>query len=321
MDRKALREFTHKAENFLSIENTAYKQWVFRYTFLELEKDLGVRGDITTRSVFKYDRRVKAKIVAREAGILAGVHEIKYFLVDSNSNFKPKIFGEFEVNFMFKDGDSFEVGDVLLEISAGVYDLLAAERVVLNLLMRMSGVATFTRKIVDLVHDCDVLIVPTRKTLWGLLDKRAVVVGGGGTHRINLSDAILVKDNHIDFFDGDIGKIFQNIADSDFGGRFVEFEARNVDEVMKIAGVFAEFLDLKKIRSIGVILMDNMCPSDVSSAISQLRATKLYDNLLFEASGGISAENVEAYAKTGVDIISMGCLTSGCVSLDLGMEV
>lgn len=320
MDRKPLREFTHKVENFLTINNNAYKQWVFRYTFLELEKDLGNKGDITTNSIFKTNRQAKAQIVAKQDGIFAGLEEIKYFLIDADPNFRPSIKGKFEIDFKIKDGEEFKKGDVLMEISGEIHDMLAVERVVLNLIMRMSSVATFARKIVDMVAEYDVLVTPTRKTLWGLLDKRAVIIGGGGTHRINLNDAILVKDNHLALIDHDYEAVLQRIYESKVDCRFIEIEVDSVERVIRAAEAFYEFLG-DKIRSIGVLLMDNMGHEMISEAMKKIKEKNLYDKILFEASGGITEKNVVEYAKTGVDIISMGCLTSGVSEVDLNMRV
>lgn len=321
MDRKALREFTHKAGSFLSVKNDNYKQWIFRYTFLELEKDLAPGGDVTTKAIFHEDRIVRARIIAKGAGIFAGLEEIRYFLVEADPKFRPSIRGEFKVDFKVGDGDAFVVGDVLLEIEAEVHDLLAVERVVLNLLMRMSGIATFTRTIVDMVEGCDVLITPTRKTLWGLLDKRAVLVGGGGSHRLNLSDAILVKDTHLDLMGGDVGKILEKIAA--FGGdyRFIELELESADLALTAAELLTKYLDEKKIRSMGAILLDNMSAAEVRDVMAEMVRRGLKDGLLFECSGGINEENVLEYAQTGVDIVSMGCLTSGIKGVDMSLKV
>ncbi len=320
MDRRVIREFTHKADNFLTLENSTYKQWVFRYTFLELEKDLGVKGDITTNSIFRGEKRATAKIMAKGDGVIAGREEIQYFLVDADAQFRPSIKGEFEVKFLVEDGAEFKKGDTLVEISGDVHDLLAIERVTVNLLMRMSAVATFTRKIVGILKDEDVLITPTRKSLWGLLDKKACVVGGGGTHRLGLYDAILVKDTHLDLIDRDLDLALSNIVASNFGGRFVEIEVESVEESVKAAEAFYRFLG-DKLRTVGVLLMDNMSSEQIGEAINELKAKNLFDKLLFEASGGINEETVLDYAKTGVDIISMGCLTAGVKGVDMSMKI
>lgn len=316
MDRKALREFTHSSKNFLSVEDHGYKQWVFRYTFLELEKDLGALGDVSTRSIFPKPREVNASIFVRQDGVIAGLEEVKYFLVDSDANFRPKIKGDFKIEFLVEDGAQVSSDTEILRISGDVHDLLAVERTVLNLLMRMSGVATFARSVVDQVADYDVLITPTRKTLWGHLDKKAVLLGGGGTHRLNLSDSVIIKDTHLNILNRDFARVLDDIAQSSVDCRFVEVEVENSDEVLKVAREFERV----RLNSVGVIMMDNMQPSEVSAALAEVKSAGLYDGLLFEASGGINEKNVLEYAKIGVDIISMGCLTNGVRSLDMGME-
>ena len=319
MDRKSLREFTHKAKQFLTLDNTDYKQWVFRYTFLELEKDLGLYGDITTNAIFEDNKRVEAKVVAKEDGVLAGLAEIKYFLEDSDASFKPRLSSDFALDVNFKDGDAVKSGDIVMTIGAGVKDLLAVERVVLNLLGRMSGVATFTDRLVRSVEGHDVLLSPTRKTLWGLLDKKAVALGGGGTHRLNLSDAILVKDTHLDHVGRDLEMVIEKIAEADSQARFVEIEVENMEEGLRACKKLSEVEAAAE--TVGVVLLDNMSPEDVRATIAGAKAGGCFESVLFEASGGINEGNVADYAATGVDIISMGCLTGGVKSLDLSMKV
>jgi nicotinate-nucleotide pyrophosphorylase (carboxylating) len=321
MDRNVLKKFTHDAHNFLNIKNSVYKQWVFRYTFLELEKDLQPLGDITTNLLIKGNERKKAVIVANEEGVIAGLAEIQYFLVDADKKFRPSLKSDFKLNFKVKDGDLVKKGEKVMEIEAEIHDLLAVERVVLNFLMRMSGVATFTRQIVDKVKKYKALIVPTRKTLWGLLDKRAVYLGGGGTHRLNLSDAILVKDNHLDYFERDFSKILPNIFSKKLDCRFVEFEVDNEAEVLDLCGKLAELIDAGGVNSICVIMLDNFKAAEIEKTLEKVKKKGFYDQFLFEASGMVSEENVEEYAKTGVDVISMGVITYGAKSLDLGMEI
>ncbi len=319
MNRKSVAEFTHNGKNFLTLQNSEYKQWVFRYTFLELEKDLGPKGDITTAALFEAHQKVRAKIVAREAGVLAGTQEIRYFLLEGDVNFRPKVKGNFEVEFHFEDGDSFKKDDVLLEITGDVHDLLAVERVALNLLMRMSGVATFTKKICETVKAYDVLITPTRKTLWGLLDKRAVVLGGGGTHRLNMSESILIKDTQSDLYGRDIEKILEVTLEKvpEMEPRFVEIEVMNEDEAIRAAKIFNK----NNSQTVGVLLMDNVEPNEIKKAVEEIKKAELYDSVLIEASGGITEKNVLEYAKTGVDIISMGSITNGPRSLNMSLKI
>jgi nicotinate-nucleotide pyrophosphorylase (carboxylating) len=316
MDRKALSRFTHDSGNFLNVSNTTYKQWVFRYTFLELEKDLGLYGDVTSDVLFGDSQYTTFKVVSRTNGILAGRQEIEYFLMHSDSNLRPRLIGNIDVRFLVDDGAGFGVGDTIAEIYGDIRDLLAVERTVLNLLNRMSNVATSTACTVDIVKDYDCLVVPTRKTLWGLLDKRGCSLGGAGTHRLSLSDAILVKDTHLDSGGRDFAEAFRKIEDSKPDVRFVEFEVGNVSEALEVAKLFYE----SDMKIVGVIMLDNIPPDLVFEALGEVKGAGYYDSVLFEASGGITDVNVLEYAKTGVDIISMGSLTSGVGGVDLGME-
>ncbi len=320
MDRKSLKNFTHRADRLLTIENSTYKQWVFRYTFLELEKDLGTKGDITSDSLFTEKQNVSANIIAKEDGIFAGREEIQYFLVDADPQFRPRLLSEFKIKFNVKDGQEIKSGDVLIELEAELHDLLAVERTVLNLIMRMSAIATMTRKIVNLIKDYDVMITPTRKALWGWIDRKAVVIGGGGSHRLNLADAVLVKNTHMYVAGHDFEMVLGKIADADLDCRFVEVEVGNVDDVVKLAEIFPRYLG-GKIKSVGVALIDNVSAEDTKMAIERVKELGLHDGILFEASGRINEKTVLDYAKTGVDIISMGCLTSGIQSLDMSLRI
>lgn len=321
MNRSIISQMTHNARSFLNLGNSEYKQWVFRYTFLELDKDLGPLGDISTAATGLVGKGVKAQIVAKEDGIFAGGEEIQYFLVDGDKKFRPRVQGDFVLEFVVKDGGEFKKGDVLVEISANAGDLLAVERVMLNLLMRMSGVATYTAKMLGLVAGLEVLVAPTRKTLWGLLDKKAVSVGGGGTHRLNLADAVLLKDTHLDLFDRDVRTLLEKVLESNDLGRFLEVEVETVEEAMTAATVLNENIGKKSSFAVGAILLDNMSAEEVKSVIAQAKEAGMHENLLFEASGGIKEDNVLEYAKTGVDIVSMGSLTNGPRSLDMSLKI
>ncbi len=323
MNRKIIREFTHKVSSKLTVDSEAYKQWIFRYTFLELEKDLGIKGDITSNNLFSQKKRGETVVLAKDKGILAGQEEINYFLKDSCSSFRPKLNESFVLNWKINDGESFNKGDVICNIEGEIHDLLAVERVVLNLLMRMSSVATYTNKLVDKIKDFDVLLTPTRKTLWGLLDKKAVLIGGGGTHRLGLFDSVLIKDNHIALFDGkieDLLNIFiKKSNDLDF--RFIEIEVGSLKKAMEICKIFNKYQDNGLLKSIPVLLLDNISFKDIEEIIQKVKKEDLYNNILFEASGGIKEDNLINYAKTGVDIISMGALTSNSCLLDMSMKI
>jgi len=321
MNRKALAEFTHKASQMLTIENLNYKQWVFRYTFLELEKDLGTNGDITSEIVCNgTNKRITAQILAKEEGVLAGREEIEYFLVKADANFRPSIKGEFEVKFNFEDGQKFQEEDVIVTISGLDKDLLAVERTVLNLLMHMSGIATYAEKLVKMAGD-SVLLCPTRKTTWGLLDKKAVLLGGGGTHRINLGDAILVKDNHLAVINGDFDQLLEKISASNKTARFCEIEVETKEQALELTEKLGKCVKNGQIIHPVAILLDNMNPNSVNEIVHEVKKTEYYDHILYEASGGINEKNLQEYAKTGVDIISMGCLTNGVGNIDMSMNI
>ncbi|MBT3704818.1 carboxylating nicotinate-nucleotide diphosphorylase [Candidatus Peregrinibacteria bacterium] len=318
MDRKSLKNLTHNAKDFLSVSKNDYKQWVFRYTFLELEKDLGVLGDITTASVIKNDEVKTAHVVSGSNGVLAGLEEIMYFLVDSDPRFRPRL-GKLKVEMLVEDGARVKTGDRVMRLSGSVRDILAVERVALNLIMRMSGVATKTSEMVSIITDAgsDALVVPTRKTLWGLLDKKGCVLGGGGTHRLNLADAILIKDNHLKILGDSQATALKNLSDSGVDARFVEIEVEDKESAIKAA----ENLSSMKFGSPTCVLFDNMSATEVGETLDALKSKDVYDSILFEASGGISADNLVEYAKTGVDIISMGCLTMDASGMDFSLDI
>lgn len=306
----------------LNAKNTMYKQWVFRYTFLELEKDLQENGDITTDSVIHEPKKVTARIYANETGILAGGDEINYFLMESNSSFKPHI-QNIEITQRLRDGDFFNKDDMILEMHGDIKDILKVERIVLNLISHMSGIATKTRQIVEIAKKTNpnVCIVPTRKTTWGLLDKRATFLGGGGTHRLNLSDAVLVKDNHLAFYENSPAKLLENFIQPKNPYKFFEIEIDDPDKVIETAKLLIKAQTAKKIPSPAIIMLDNIVPIKIEQLLRTLREEALFDNLIFEASGGINENNISSYVKTGIDVISMGALTQKIEPIDISLEI
>lgn len=321
MDRALLAQKTHNVAQRLHPSDPLYKQWIFRYTFLEFEKDIGEDGDITTDTLFPDYVEIEAFVVSNSAGILAGVQEAMYFLVGSDPAFKPRL-GQLTADFLKKDGDIVAPGDIIMRLRGNVQDVLKVERILLNLLQRMSGIATVTNRYVDLLQRLRsrALLVPTRKTVWGLLDKRAVVVGGGGTHRLDLSDAVMIKDNHSTILNHDIPYMIKTCANNP--GRFLEIEVEAKDRALEAAKTFKKLHVPGGLDVPGVILFDNMKASGIRECISAIRdAGYESDMLLYEASGGIRLENVEHYAQTDVDIISVGEITHSAVSLDFSMEI
>ena len=320
MNRKSLREETHNPKELLDMTNANYEAAVIRHTLEEMNADLegpDGAGDITTNAMFPERQQAKGTIIAKQDGVIAGLEELEYFLAQIGQTFGQKLQGKISLKTFAKDGDSVKKGDEILEISADIHSLLAAERTILNLLTHMSGIATYTRKIVDSVARHDVLVTATRKTLWGLLDKKAVTLGGGGTHRLNLADAILIKDTHLDPINRDFEKAFAQIAATNPACRFIEIEVLSKAEAIEACRAFIR----SKIKGTCTIMFDNMQPDEISAALKELKAQNLYDNFLFEASGNITEKNITSYAETGVDILSLGCLTSQAPSFDASLKI
>ena len=205
-----------------------------------------------------------------------------------------------------KDGDHLKKGDIIAELSGKTRELLKGERTALNLIQHMSGIATATREAVDLVKGTNASIVDTRKTLPGLrpLQKYAVVCGGGKNHRYNLSDAAMLKDNHIDA-GGGITKAISSLRGKLGHMVKIEVETRNLEELKEALAAKAD-----------IIMLDNMSPETMKEAV---RITG--GKALLEASGGITKETLRAVAETGVDIISIGALTHSVKAFDISMKI
>ena len=260
-----------------------------------LKEDIG-SGDATTDSIVPRDARMKGQILAKQAGVLAGldVAQAAYHLFDA----------EITVQAQVEEDARVEKGQILAFVSGRARSLLTVERTALNFLGRMSGIATLTRQFVDAVSGTKAIILDTRKTAPGLraVDKLAVLRGGGQNHRIGLYDMILIKDNHIDFAGG-LAEAVRRARASNHGLQ-IEVEARTVDDV-KTA------LDLGVER----ILLDNMSTKMMSEAV---RITAGRAKL--EASGNVSLETVRAIAETGVDFISIGALTHSANVFDVSFD-
>ena len=262
-----------------------------------LAEDIG-HGDISSESLFLADDMGRARLVARESFVAAGAGSVAAEVFRLQN---PDI----QVSEVVPDSTSVAVGDILLTVSGPVVDLLKAERVALNLLQRLSGIATITAAFVEKVKPYSVRITDTRKTTPGLrlLEKYAVRAGGGYNHRFNLSDGVLIKDNHI----AACGSL----------SRAVEILRENVPHTVKIEVETDTLKQVQEALQCGadIIMLDNM-------SISQLQeAVVLIDGkAVTEASGGVNLDTVAAIAASGVDIISIGALTHSAPSCDIGMD-
>ncbi len=309
---------THCLEKYLRIDNQEYRQHVLDFFENNLRLDVSDKGDITSHLLPDPKRKTEAFFLAKSDGVVAGIEEIEFFLnhVEKLSSIK---LGEVSVNFKVRDSESLIKGREFGSLKGSAQDILLLERTILNFLQRMSGVATATAKARNLSAG-KVLITPTRKTLWPLFDKKACMVGGGGTHRLSLSDAVLVKDNHVALF----GNNFALILDKIFGsskeqlGNFVEIEVTSKNDALKVAQYYCEHSpeDFQPLY----IMLDNMKVTEIKMIINRCKKMGWQKNIFFEASGGINFKNLKAYSLSGVDIISLGMLTHSAKALDISLE-
>lgn len=262
-----------------------------------LQEDVG-RGDLTSESIFSDEEFGSARLVARESFIAAGVEIVaaEVFKVQN-----PAIITVDGV----EDGAEVAPNTPLLTVSGPVVDLLKAERVALNLLQRLCGIATFTSQFVERVKVYPVRITDTRKTTPGLrvLEKYAVRVGGGFNHRFNLADGVLIKDNHIAAC-GSIKNAVERVRIKIPHTIRLEVETDTLEQVEECLAC-----------GVDIIMLDNMSPERMAEAVRMING-----RALVEASGGVNLESVEAIAITGVDIISVGALTHSAPSCDIGMD-
>jgi nicotinate-nucleotide pyrophosphorylase (carboxylating) len=304
---------THLFDGALNCKNVAYRNAADSLIAGMLKEDIG-SGDVTA-DLFNggADRQIVAKIVSNGRAILAGAEELEAFFSVKRDFAK----GLVRFEFLKKDGAVLRKGTVFVKLHGFASDILKVERTVLNFLQRLSGVATLTARFKVQVPP-RVLITSTRKTLWGVLDKRAVVTGGGGTHRINLSDAVLIKDNHVALFGGDFERIL-DLAGANRHGRFVEIEVDSPADAVKLMRLYERKI-ADGMKWPLYILLDNFAPAQIRKTVKIAKEFPAYGNIFLEASGGINLANVKEFARSGVDIISVGALTHSAAAADFSLE-
>jgi len=299
----------------LTLENARYREAVRALTEALLRDDIG-RGDLTARSLEIRERDMRAAVISRAGGIVAGLEELAFL-------FQERGIG---VAFEKRDGDAIRPDEIVLRLKGSETKLLELERVGLNLVQRMSGIATAAHCLNERARRRGTArVVGTRKTPWSLLDKRALHVGGAGTHRLDLSDAILIKNNHLALLakteEEAVPIAIERAWKSRTEAKFIEVEVRSAGAARVAARAFREFQDRDARQYPCLLMLDNMTPEQIGEIIKMLQREKLWDCILIEASGGISEANTEAYAATGVDAISIGALTHSVRALDICLRI
>jgi nicotinate-nucleotide pyrophosphorylase (carboxylating) len=269
-------------------------------------------GDTTTNVTIDPDLRAAASVIAREDLVVSGLGAVpRFFEIFTRLDRRPQAQTRFEVisHPEIFDGVRAHKGQVLAVIRHNARVLLSCERVILNLMQHLSGIATNTRRYVDAIHGTSARILDTRKTVPGLraLEKYAVLCGGGTNHRLDLASGILIKNNHISL-GGGLRTALAHALERRKTGQRVQVEVRSAHELEEALEGGAE-----------AILLDNMTPHDVKKSIERIKREERW--IPTEASGGITLENIHGYAETGVDFISVGALTHSARAVDISMSI
>ncbi|MBN1357158.1 carboxylating nicotinate-nucleotide diphosphorylase [Candidatus Bathyarchaeota archaeon] len=266
-----------------------------------LAEDVG-KGDVTSEAVVPAGLTADAVVLVKEAGVAAGIEETVIFAESLGLSLKAEA----------TDGDEVKKGTVILKISGNARAILSAERTLLNLLSRMSGIATATRRLTEKLRKANLKakVAATRKTAPGLLyfDKKAVVVGGGDPHRLRLDDMILLKDNHVAIA-GSVENAVKK-AKAYGSGKKIEAEVTSTEDALEAAEAGAD-----------IVMLDNFSPEQVKEAVAALKKAGFFGKVLLEVSGGITEQNLLEYASAQVDVISMGALTHSIKALDISLEI
>lgn len=276
------------------------KQLLIPFIRQALSEDVG-DGDHTSLATIPIGQQGSASLLIKEEGVLAGINIAKYIFWEVDPSLQLEV--------LIEDGTTVSVGDIAFYVSGSVHSILIAERLVLNVMQRMSGIATTTCRIVTTLKDTKTKVLDTRKTTPGLryLEKMAVNIGGGVNHRFGLYDMILIKDNHVDYAGGTIKAI-------EAAKSYVASKKLNIDIEIEVRNLI-ELQEVLEVGGIDRIMLDNFSFELLREAV-----TLIDGRFLTEASGGITEANVLDYAHCGVDYISMGALTHSVKSLDMSLK-
>jgi nicotinate-nucleotide pyrophosphorylase (carboxylating) len=300
----------------LTLENLAYSRALRTFINVLVKADLSPE-DLTVRALGMKDRPALAAIVARQGGVAAGLAEFAFLLRRHGVT----------VRFEKQDGAAIMPGDTLLYADGEESKLLALERVGLNLVQRMSGIATAARCMQERASrkSSRTRIVGTRKTPWGMLDKRALHLGNGGTHRLGLGDAIVIKNNHLALLarrEEDAAPIaIERAWKYRENAAFIEVEVRGEPAARAAAEAFRRLREDAAEEYPCLLMLDNLPAEQAGTILETLQRENLWVDTLVEASGGITEKNVEAYAALGVDAISVGALTHSAKALDICQRI
>lgn len=292
------RSKSNNERNTFDLKKLQNKKYIHSFIKNTIQEDIG-DGDHTSLACIPAAAKGKAKLLVKEKGIIAGVQLATIILhtIDSNLRIKQKI----------KDGATVKPGDIVFTVEGATRSILKAERLVLNCMQRMSGIATKTNTLVQLCSGTKAKVLDTRKTTPGIrfVEKWAVKIGGGENHRFGLYDMILIKDNHIDYA-GSIANAIKAANKYQKKKKVeIEIEARNLDEVKKILAI----------GKVNRIMLDNFSTSNLKKAI-----VLIGNQYKTEASGNITEKTIRNYARCGVDYVSVGALTHSIKSLDLSLK-
>ena len=282
----------------MNLPKEILKQRILKF----IEEDLGY-GDITSNFIPNKNDIIEARVILREDGIISGIEEASI------------VFELFNINIIskFNDGSTGLRNQVLFHLKGKAQDILQAERLAINFLMKMSGISTYTNKLQSLInkHSKKTKVASTRKTTPGFryFEKKAVMYGGGDTHRFRLDDCIMIKNNHILIAKG-IKNVIQAIRKSRSFSKKIEIEVQNMAEAREA---------LKE--KVDMIMFDNFSPEEGKEALDTFRKEGLLDDIIIEFSGGIDESNIEEFAKLEPDVISMGALTHSYKALDINLRI
>ena len=268
-----------------------------------IAEDLG-HGDITSNAIVDANQQGSGRVICKENAVIAGIEESMILLELANCTGKP----------LARDGQHVKAGATILSVTGPARGILMVERTLLNLLSHMSGVATATADLVSIASKASrnkVRVACTRKSLPGLryFEKRAVELGGGDTHRLRLDDAVLIKDNHLEFTTSIASAVRTAKSKASFTKK-IEVEVTSPDQAVEAVTVGAD-----------IVLLDNMTSQNVARALAALKTNNLRDRVIVEVSGGITEKNIAGYAKTGADIISVGAITHSARAIDMSLHV